>query len=115
LQVANTGTLVATNGSTLQIDNAVTGGGKVVVDAGAAVNFAAAADVGEITFNNGSGTPTYGEVSFGTEAGLNGQNATVNGFAGTAHNSASSDEIELSGAWTTTSSLIGGGGNLVSH
>ncbi len=96
--VANHGTLEAANGGTLLVDDAVTGGGNVLAEGGV-VHFAAAADIGDITFNNGAGT-NYGDVIFDDPAGLNAQ---VDGFAGTQHNLNHSDGIELLGMWTESS------------
>ncbi len=107
--IANHGTLEASNGGTLLVDDAVTGGGNVLIEGGV-LQFAAAADVGEITFNNGTGTlPAYGEVIFDDPAGVG---ATVNGFAGMGPNLSHSDGIELAGTWTTDSGLTASGGIL---
>ncbi len=93
----NKGTLEASNGGTLLVDDAVTGGGSALV-AGGVVHFEQAANISEITFNNGGDTPTYGEVIFDDPNGLN---ATVKGFAGTVPEDLThSDGIDLAGVWT---------------
>jgi len=110
--VTNFGTLEASQGGTLQVDDPVTGGGKVLVEGGV-VHFEQAASIGDITFNNGGGTPTYGEVIFDHPNGLD---AAVDGFTGTDSASpslANTDEIDLAGTWTTESPLTGSGGDLV--
>ena len=107
--MTNKGTLEASNGGTLLVDDAVTGGGSALV-AGGVVHFEQTANISEITFNNGGDTPTYGEVIFDSPNGLN---ATVNGFAGTAPDLADSDGIDLAGVWTTVDPLTSSGGNLV--
>ncbi len=106
--VSNLGTLEASNGGTLLVEDAVTGGGNVLVEGGV-VHFEQAANIGEITFNN-TGTPTFGEVIFDNPNGLD---ASVNGFAGPGPDLAHSDGIDLAGTWTTASSLTGSGGDLV--
>jgi FecR-like protein len=109
--VINKGTLEASNGGTLQVDDAVTGGGSALV-AGGVVHFEQTANISEITFNNGGETPTYGEVIFDNPNGLN---ATVNGFTGTESATpslANTDEIDLAGVWTVESETPSGG-NLV--
>ena len=68
-------------------------------------------NVNEITFNNGGGTPAYGELVLGDLT--NGYSATINGFTGTAPGLDTSDGIDLAGTWTTNSSLTGSGANLV--
>ncbi len=109
--VNNTGTLEASNGGTLMVDDVATGGGSALIEGGT-IDFAAAANVSEITFNNGSGGTTYGEIIFGNEAGINGLNATVNGFNGTAPGLSTSDAIDLAGNWAVESENSSGG-NLV--
>jgi hypothetical protein len=108
----STGVIEAEAGN-FTINGAVTGTGSATIDGGAVLDFAAAASVSQINFDNGSGPTTYGEVIFGNESGLNGLNATVNGFTGTGAGSvATSDVIELAGNWSTNSSPTGTGGNL---
>jgi hypothetical protein len=101
--VTNRGTLEASNGGTLLVDDAVTGGGSALV-AGGVVHFEQTANISEITFNNGGDTP-FGEVIFDNPNGLN---ATVNGFAGTAPDLAHSDGIDLAGVWTVESQTPSG-------
>ena len=110
--MTNTGTLEASNGGTLLIDDAVnsSGAGNALIEGGI-VDFASTMNVNEITFNNGSGTPAYGELVLGDPT--NGYSATINDFTGTAPGLDTSDRIDLAGTWTTNSSLTGSGGNLV--
>jgi hypothetical protein len=105
--VTNGGTLEASNGGTLLVDDAVTGGGSALV-AGGVVHFEQTANISEITFNNGGDTP-FGEVIFDSPNGLN---AAVDGFAGTAPDLAHSDGIDLAGVWTVESETATDG-NLV--
>ena len=102
--MTNLGTLEAANGGRLLVDDPVTGGGTALVKGGT-IDFAAAADISQITFNNGSGT-AYGEVIFNDPNGLD---VTVNDFAGTRSNLAHSDGIELTGTWTVESETVCGG------
>ncbi len=102
--MTNLGTLEAVNGGRLLVDDPVTGGGTALVKGGT-IDFAAAADISQITFNNGSGT-AYGEVIFNDPNGLD---VTVNDFAGTRSNLAHSDGIELTGTWTVESETVCGG------
>jgi len=102
---AGTGQIEVQSG-TLTLNDAVTGTGSAIIAGGATLDFAAAASVSQITFNNGSG-PTYGEVIFGNESGLNHLDATVYGFAGS--NSSNSDVIDLAGTWTQQSETTSGG------
>ena len=101
--MTNLGTLEAANGGRLLVDDPVTGGGTALVKGGT-IDFAAAADISQITFNNGSGT-AYGEVIFNDPNGLD---VTVNDFAGTRSNLAHSDGIELTGTWTVESKTVCG-------
>ena len=105
--MSNTGTLEASNGGKLLIDDSVSnsGAGNALIEGGT-IDFAASSNVNEITFNNGTGGTSYGEVIFGSESGLNHLDATVNGFAGT--NSSNSDIIDLAGTWTQQSVTASG-------
>ena len=107
--ITNMGTLEASNGGTLMIDDPVSnsGAGNALIEGGI-VDFASTTNVNEIMFNNGSG---YGELILGDPT--NGYSATINGFTGTAPLLSTSDGIDLHGSWTTTSPLTGSGGNLV--
>ena len=87
--IVNNGVLEATNGGTLQVEDAVTGSGSAVV-AGGTVEFDSSSSA-NVTFNNSSG---YGELVLGDAAGFSGQ---ISGFAGTAPNAGSSDVIDVSG------------------
>ena len=86
------------------------GAGNALIEGGI-VDFASTTNVNEITFNNGSGTPAYGELVLGDPT--NGQNVTVNGFTGTAPNLTDSDSIDLAGAWTVESETSSGGNTVL--
>ena len=90
--ITNDGVLEATNGGTLQIDNPVIGGGGALIEGGTLV-FGAQSSV-NVTFNNGTGTPTYGELVLDNASGFSGQ---IAGFGGTAPDIAHSDAIDLVG------------------
>ena len=90
--ITNAGVLEALNGGTLQILDPVTGSGSAII-AGGTVIFDAPSNM-HVTFNNGSGTPTYGELVLGDASGFSGQ---ISGFAGTAPDVAHSDAIDLVG------------------
>ena len=111
--MTNTGTLEASNGGTLLIDDAVnnSGAGTALIEGGI-VDFASTTNVNEITFNNGSGSPTYGELVLGDPT--NGQNVTISGFTGTAPNLTDSDSIDLAGTWTVESETSSGGNTVLS-
>ena len=81
--------LEAANGGTLQIDDAVSGGSAII--AGGTLTFDAQSEV-SVTFDNGVGTPTYGELVIGHAPDFSGQ---IFGFAGTAPDTAHSDAIDL--------------------
>jgi hypothetical protein len=110
--MTNTGTLEASNGGTLLIDDPVSnsGAGNALIKGGI-VDFASTTNVNEITFNNGSGTPAYGELVLGDPT--NGQNVTVSGFTGTAPNLTDSDSIDLAGTWTVESETSSGGNTVL--
>jgi hypothetical protein len=65
-----------------------------------------------VTFNNGTGTPTYGELVLGNPSDFSGQ---ISGFTGTAPDTAHSDAIDLAGFdfASTTFSESSSNGNLV--
>ena len=87
--IANDGLLEATNGGTLQIDDAVSGGSAII--AGGTLIFDAQSNV-NVTFDNGTGTPAYGELVLGHASDFSGQ---ISGFTGTAPDTAHSDAIDL--------------------
>jgi adhesin HecA-like repeat protein len=91
--IENYGTLEASHGGTLLIDDIVQNHGGNAIIAGGTLDFVSKTDVNEITFDNGSGTPKYGELILGDVSG--GYSATINGFAGTASNLSNSDGIDL--------------------
>jgi hypothetical protein len=88
--ITNDGILEATNGGTLQIDNAVSGGGSAII-AGGTLIFDALSNM-NVTFDNGIGTPAYGELVLGQASDFSGQ---ISGFTGTAPDTAHSDAIDL--------------------
>jgi hypothetical protein len=108
--ITNDGILEATNGGTLQIDDPVIGNGNAII-AGGTLVFDAQSNV-NVTFNNGTGTPTYGELVLGNPSDFSGQ---ISGFTGTAPDTAHSDAIDLAGFdfASTTFSESSSNGNLV--
>ena len=96
--------------------NAIIAGGTLVFDAQSNVN---------VTFNNGTGTPTYGELVLGNPSDFSGQklvlgnpsdfSGQISGFTGTAPDTAHSDVIDLAGFdfASTTFSESSSNGNLV--
>ena len=73
--ITNDGVLEATNGGTLQIDDAVSGGGSAII-AGGTLIFDAQSNV-NVTFDNGTGTPAYGELVLGDAVGFLGPNFRI--------------------------------------
>ena len=88
--ITNDGLLEATNGGTLQIDDPVSGGGSAII-AGGMLIFDAQSNM-NVTFDNGSGTPAYGELVLGHASDFSGQ---ISGFTGTAPDTTHSDAIDL--------------------
>jgi hypothetical protein len=88
--ITNDGLLEATNGGTLQIDDPVSGGGSAII-AGGTLIFDAQSNV-NVTFDNGVGTPAYGELVLGHASDFSGQ---ISGFTGTAPDTTHSDAIDL--------------------
>ena len=101
--VDNQGTLEASNGGILQVDDAVhnSGSGSALI-AGGVLDFASTTNVNEVTFDNGSGTPSYGELILGDVS--RGYSATIGGFAGTAPDLDHSDAIYLTDFFITSKS-----------
>jgi VCBS repeat-containing protein len=87
--IINDGILEATNGGTLQVGDAVSGGSAII--AGGTLIFNAQSDV-NVTFDNGTGTPAYGELVVEHASEFAGQ---ISGFTGTAPDTAHSDAIDL--------------------
>jgi hypothetical protein len=87
--ITNDGLLEASNGGTLQIDDAVSGGSAVI--AGGTLIFDAQSNV-NVTFDNGAGAPAYGELVLAHASDFSGQ---ISGFTGTAPDTAHSDAIDL--------------------
>ena len=90
--ITNDGMLEATNGGTLQIDNPVIGSGSALIEGGSLV-FGAPSSM-NVTFDNGTGTPIYGELVLDNASSFTGQ---ISGFGGTAPDIAHSDAIDLVG------------------
>ena len=82
----------ATNGGVLQIDDPVNGSGSAIIDGGT-VALNAQANI-NVTFDNGTGTPAYGELVLGDASHFLGQ---ISGFSGTAPDTGHSDTIDLTG------------------
>jgi hypothetical protein len=68
----------------------VSGGGSAII-AGGTLIFDAQSNM-NVTFDNGSGTPAYGELVLGHASDFSGQ---ISGFTGTAPDTAHSDAIDL--------------------
>jgi hypothetical protein len=98
--ITNNGVLEALNGGTLQILDPVTGSGSAVIEGGTMI-FGAQSNM-NVAFENGVGTPTYGELVLGDAAGFSGQ---ISGFVGTAPDTAHSDAIDLEGINYNSSSF----------
>ena len=90
--ITNDGILEATNGGVLQIDDPVNGSGSAIIDGGT-VALNAQANI-NVTFDNGTGTPAYGELVLGDASHFLGQ---ISGFSGTALDTGHSDTIDLTG------------------
>ncbi len=86
--ITNNGTLEATNGGTLQVEDSVHGGNAIIE--GGTLAFDAASSV-DVTFNNGAG---YGVLVLADPSQFTGD---ISGFAGTAPDATHSDEIDLVG------------------
>ena len=108
--ITNNGLLEATNGSTLQIDDPVSGGGGAII-AGGTLAFEAQSNV-NVTFNNGAGGTTYGALVLADPSAFLGQ---ISGFTGTAPDAAHSDVVDLEGFnyAATTFSEASSNGNVV--
>jgi hypothetical protein len=87
--VFNSGTLEA-HGGTLIVESPVTGDGSAIIADGTLI-FDTQSDA-SVTFDNGTGTPVYGELVLGNASGFSGQ---ISGFTGTAPDTAHSDAIDL--------------------
>ena len=98
--ITNNGVLEALNGGTLQILDPVTGSGSAIIEGGTMI-FGAQSNM-NVAFENGVGTPTYGELVLGDAAGFSGQ---ISGFVGTAPDTAHSDAIDLEGINYNSSSF----------
>jgi hypothetical protein len=87
--ITNAGLLEANNGGTLMIKDGVSGGAATI--AGGTLIFSAQSNV-NVTFDNGTGTPTYGELVLADAPAFTGQ---IFGFTGTAPGLTTSDAIDL--------------------
>jgi hypothetical protein len=87
--IVNAGLLEANNSGTLLIVDGVSGGTATI--AGGTLVFDAQSNV-NVTFNNGTGTPTYGELVLADAPAFSGQ---IFGFTGTAPGVATSDAIDV--------------------
>src|SRR5262249_15773760 len=111
--ITNAGLLEASNGGALLINDGVSGGTATI--AGGTLTFNAQSNV-NVTFNNGTGTPTYGELVLADAPTFTGQ---IFGFTGTAPGPATSAAIDLSdinfanlNSETYTENSAGTGGTL---
>jgi hypothetical protein len=89
--ITNYGLLEASNGGTLHVQDAVTGGSAVI--AGGTMEFDAASSVA-VTFDNGAGGTSYGVLVLIDPSHFTGN---VSGFVGTAADLAHSDGIDVVG------------------
>src|SRR5262249_33131255 len=112
--ITNAGLLEASNGGTLMISDGVSGGTATI--AGGTLVFNASSNV-NVTFDNGTGTPTYGELVLADAPTFTGQ---IFGFTGTAPGMATSDAIDLTdinfvtlNSETYTENSAGTGGTLM--
>lgn len=90
--ITNDGTLEATNGGTLQVDDPVIGTGSAVI-AGGTLEFAQQSTT-NVMFDNGQSGTNYGELVLGNASNFSGQ---IIGFTGTAPDPSHSDAIDLVG------------------
>jgi len=103
--IDNDGGIVEAYGN-LMLSAAVTGAGTFQIDNGNTLELGSSVAAGTTVSFGGS----TGALQLDAAAGAD---LNISGFTGTTPDPAHSDEIELAGAWTTTSSLAGTGGNLV--
>ena len=89
--IINYGVLEASNGGTLQVQDAVTGGTAVI--AGGTMEFDAASSVA-VTFDNGASGTTFGALVLIDPSHFTGD---ISGFVGTAPDTAHSDAIDVAG------------------
>jgi hypothetical protein len=88
--ITNDGLMEATNGGTLQIDDAVSGSGSAII-AGGTLIFDVQSNM-SVTFDNGPGAPAYGDLVLGHASDFSGQ---ISGFTGSAPDTTHSDGIDL--------------------
>jgi hypothetical protein len=89
--IVNYGLLEATNGGTLQIQDAITGGTALI--SGGTIEFDSAASVA-VTFDNGATGTNYGVLVLADPSHFTGD---ISGFVGTAPDLAHSDGIDVVG------------------
>jgi hypothetical protein len=107
----NMGTLEASHGGILQIDDPVQNlGGNALIEGGI-LDFFSTTNVNHITFDNGSGMPSYGELIFNDLSP--GYSATIDGFAGKEGDLAHSDAIDLAHIQRSAISYCEIGGNTI--
>ncbi|MGN6749317.1 MAG: beta strand repeat-containing protein, partial [Xanthobacteraceae bacterium] len=90
--VVNDGVLEASGGGTLFVDDPVIGTGSAVI-AGGTLIFEASSTI-DVTFDNGSGTPAYGELVLADASHFSGQ---IFGFSGNEADAGHSDAVDLVG------------------
>ena len=89
----NMGTLEASHGGILQIDDPVENFGGDALIEGGVLEFVSTTNVNHITFDNGIGTPSYGELVYDDLSA--GYKATIDGFSGKESDLGQSDAIDL--------------------
>jgi len=107
----NMGTLEASHGGILQIDDPVQNlGGNALIEGGI-LDFVSTTNVNHITFDNGIGTPSYGELIFNDLSA--GYSAAIDGFAGKEGDLGHSDAIDLAHVQRSAISYSEHGGNTI--
>jgi len=91
--IQNMGALEASQGGILQIDDPVNNFGGSALIIGGVLEFGSTTNVNQITFDNGAGSPAYGELVYETLS--KGYTATINGFTGVDGSLGGSDAIDL--------------------
>jgi hypothetical protein len=105
----NIGTLEASHGGILQIDDPVQNfGGNALIEGGV-LEFVSTTNVNHITFDNGIGTPSYGELILDDLSA--GYSATIDGFSGKEGDLGHSDAIDLAHVQRSAISYSEHGGN----
>ena len=107
----NMGMLEASHGGILQIDDPVQNFGGSALIAGGILDFVSTTNVNQITFDNGFGTPSYGELIYNDLSA--GYSATIDGFAGKQGDLGHSDAIDLAHVQRNAISYSEHGGNTI--